>query len=104
MIEPLAEEVLNFRSSKAYNFFINAKDTHKSWQSAQVILFSTTLKLLRVFLAKNEPDVESFLNWVTFNHNPTIKLIGELTLNYVLAIYFFKIESLLKITHSFLSQ
>ena len=37
---------LNF-NSKAYDCCVNAKDTQKSWQEIQVLLFGTTLELLQ---------------------------------------------------------
>ena len=33
MLEPLGKEVLNFKSPKAYQFQVNAKDTHKAYQT-----------------------------------------------------------------------
>ena len=39
IIEPLGKDVLNFNSIKAYDFFINTKDTHKSWQTANFTLW-----------------------------------------------------------------
>ena len=52
--EPLGKEVLNFQSPKAYDFFINAKDTHKSWQTVKVLLFATTLELCKLYLQEAE--------------------------------------------------
>ena len=47
ILEPLAKEVLNFESSKAYSFFVDAKDTHKTWQSLQVLLIGCSLELIQ---------------------------------------------------------
>ena len=49
ILEPLAEEVLNFESLKAYSFFVDAKDTHKTWQSLQVLLIWCSLELIREY-------------------------------------------------------
>ena len=50
LLEPLGKNVLNFNSNKVYDYFVNAKDTHKSWQAIQVLLFETTLELLREYI------------------------------------------------------
>ena len=50
LLEPLGKKVLNFNSNKVYDYFVNAKDTHKSWQAIQVLLFETTLELLREYI------------------------------------------------------
>ena len=36
MLEPLGKEILHFDSPKAYKFFIDAKDTHKAFQTLQI--------------------------------------------------------------------
>ena len=33
LLEPLSKEVLNFKSNKAHDYFVNVKDTNKSWQA-----------------------------------------------------------------------
>ena len=94
ILEPLGKEVLNFQSVKAYQFFIDAKDTHKSWQALQVLLFGTGLELARAYKEEDNPDectVLGFLQWQSNHVNPTIQLLTQLIFNYVLAIYLFKI-------------
>ena len=44
-MEPLGKEVFKFESNKAYDYFINAKDTHKSFQAITVLLFGATAEL-----------------------------------------------------------
>ena len=94
LIGPLGKEVLNFESPKAYQFFVEAKDTHKTWQAVQVLLFGTTLELTReykIVTSADEGDPLGFLNWVSSHENATIKLVSNLLFSYVLAIYRFKI-------------
>ena len=35
LLEPLGKDVLNFQSTSAYSYLVNAKDTHKSWETLQ---------------------------------------------------------------------
>jgi len=49
VLEPLGKDVLNFVSPKAYSYFIDAKDTHKSWQALQTFLFGTTMELIHEY-------------------------------------------------------
>ena len=37
-LHPLGDQVLNFTSQKAYKYFVDAKDTHKSYQALEVLL------------------------------------------------------------------
>ena len=57
ILEPLGKEVLNFESPKAYSFFINAKDNHKSWQTIQILLFGTVMDDKRFILLFSSPDI-----------------------------------------------
>ena len=95
ILEPLGKEVLNFQSPKAYDFFINAKDTHKSWQTVKVLLFGTTLELCKLYLQEaesiNSAYVVGFLEWVADHRNSNLVLTSQLILNYTLAIYLLKI-------------
>ena len=91
MLEPLGKEVLKFQSPQAYKFFINAKDTHKSWQTLQILLIGTTLEMIKQFKSESDnPTPLEFLSWISNDCNPSIKLVGELILNYCLAIFVFK--------------
>ena len=84
---------MNFNSTKAYDYFVNAKDTHKSWQAIQVLLFGTTLDLLREYIREEgeQPSVLGFLEWQADQECNNFKLVNQLILNYVLAIYVFKV-------------
>lgn len=94
MLEPLGKDVLNFISPNAYQFFINAKDTHKSWQAVQVLLLGTTLELIRQYKRDILPEKGSpfeFLEWLSVHENTTLKMLGNIILTYVFAIYLFKL-------------
>ena len=92
ILEPLGREVLNFESPKAQKYFIDAKDTHKSWQTVQILLFGTTIELCREYINEKEnANALGFLEWISSSENPSINLIGELILNFTLSIYFQKI-------------
>ena len=56
-MEPLGKEV--FESKKVYDYFINAKDTHKSFQAITVLLFGATAELC--YKLKQEVNVTSIL-------------------------------------------
>ena len=79
LLEPLGKEVLNFNSDKAYYYFVNAKDTHKSWQAIQVLLFGTTLKLLREYIRVEgeQPSVLRFLEWQADQECNNLKLVSQ---------------------------
>ena len=59
MLEPLAKEVLHFGSSKAYAFFVNCKDTQKSFQALQIFLHGTVSEFCHQYIKfcadKNQP-------------------------------------------------
>ena len=93
MLEPLGSTVLNFNSDKALKYFLNAKDTHKSYQALQILLFGTVYELIKNYLRKEEQQEKSPQNFLMFladTQNPTIKLVGQLILNSALSIYLFK--------------
>ena len=93
LLEPLGKEVLNFNSNKAYDYFVNAKDTHKSWQAMQVLLFGTTLELLREYIREEgeQPSVLRFFEWQADQECNNLKMVSQLILNYVLAIFVFRV-------------
>ena len=90
-MEPLGKEVLKFESKKAYDYFINAKDTHKSFQAITVLLFGATAELCYKFKQENQCNIctgEAFLGWIEEkNENKTFYLVSQLILNYAFAIY-----------------
>jgi len=59
----LGKEVLNFTSQKAYQFFVDAKDTHKSWQTLQILLFGTAMELVKCYKMETEPLAHSVLGF-----------------------------------------
>ena len=89
ILEPLGRNVLNFSSEKAYTYFVNCKDNHKSWQSFQVLLHGTIMELFHLFeISEDEPlSPSSFLSWQHEIANPTLRLMFELFLNFGLGIY-----------------
>ena len=94
LLEPLGKDVLKFKSPNAYQFFISAGDTHKSFQTIQVLLFGTVMELYCQYKKETENSiisVENFLCWQASHPNPTIRLICQLMLNYTLAVFLFKI-------------
>lgn len=50
LLEPLGKEVLNFSSKAAYDYFVSATDTHKTFQSIEILLHSTTLEICKLYL------------------------------------------------------
>ena len=91
ILEPLGKEVLKFQSGKAFKFFSDAKDSHKSWQRLQILLIGTTLELIKQFKQESsEQDHLKFLSWLSEDVNPSIRLAVELIVNFTLAAYIFK--------------
>ena len=94
LLEPLGKDVLKFQSPNAYQFFVDAKDTHKSFQSLQILLFGTALELIRAYksdIGTDKCSAMGFLKWQAEHNNSTIQLINQLIFTYTLAVYFFKI-------------
>ena len=95
LLEPLGKEVLNFQSPKAYDFFIKAKDTHKSFQTLTILLEGTALEFYSMYLKETEysgsTNVQSFLAWADNNPNETFHLVFQLIFNFALAIYVMKV-------------
>ena len=88
-LEPLGREVLNFKSNKAYDFFIHAKDNHKAWESFEIFLFGTALEIIHVYLKNtmNKPTALGFLKWQSQLKSATLKLMCQLIFTYGLGIY-----------------
>lgn len=53
ILEPLGKEVLGFSSDKAYNFFISAKDTHKSYETLRVIVEGTAMEMCSMYVKES---------------------------------------------------
>ena len=91
-LEPLGKEVLNFTTPKAYQYFRDAKDTHKSFQSLEIMLHGTTCELMHEYVGTTaSPTANGFINWVSSHENETVGLMGELILTHALAVYTMKI-------------
>ena len=41
--------IINFISKNAYSFFVNAKDTHKSFQTLEILLHGTACEICRMY-------------------------------------------------------
>ena len=94
--EPLGKEVFNFQSPKAYQYFINAKDTHKSFQALEVFLHGTACEFALQYLNHcrstcSPSSPTDFIEWAASNKNETFHLIFQLVFNYALAIFTQKI-------------
>ena len=85
ILEPLAEEVLNFDSPNALLYFFKCADTHKTNQSLEIFLYGTALEMVFIYITNisDELTVEGFLEW---NSNNMYHLIRQLVFTYSLAI------------------
>ena len=93
-LDALGREVLGFKSPNAYSYFIEAKDTHKSYQALLVLLEGTACEMCRLFL-KDQNDfpktAQGFLNWCSENSNETFSFVYQIIFNFALAIYVQKV-------------
>ena len=91
--EILGKDVLNFNTPKAYSYFIDCKDTHKSWQSLEIFLHGTTMEMVHMYKATlgdgDLPTAMGFLDWQaeTASESETFDFISQITLSVALAIY-----------------
>ena len=70
MLEPLGKKVLNFKSPKAYQFLVNTKDTHKVYQTLQILLFGTAAEFCKKYIQsciqkQINVNLERFLNFIS---------------------------------------
>ena len=88
-LEALGKEASNFESPKTYDFFINCKNNHKTWQTFEVLLHGTTKELIELCFdgTTSYPSVLDFLDWITNTENATLKVVWQLTLGHGLSIY-----------------
>ena len=88
-LKELARDVLHFQTPNALNHFFRCSDTHKSYQTLEILLYGTTYELLHSHVKQcdSEPSVEGFLS---FNPNNTYHMIRKLVLNYPLVIFISK--------------
>ena len=89
-MQPLRNDVLNFKTSKAASYFIECGDTHKAWQSFEIFIHGIVLELIHLY-SKSCPDRElnafDFLEWQKNCTSATLKLVFSFVLTYGLAIY-----------------
>ena len=83
------KQVLKFDTLKSYQYFIDCKDNHKSYQALEIFLIGTTMELLRLYSStiKGAPTVDGFTDWSANVENPTLNFVCQFTLNFVLAVY-----------------
>ena len=83
MLEPLAKDVLKYNTTKSYQYFMNCKDNHKSWQALEILLHGTTMEMIRMYCADTDVDVtpQGFLQWQAAQENPTFRLVSFLILS-----------------------
>ena len=94
VLEPLGKEVLGFVSDKAYQYFINAKDTHKTYDALRVLLEGTAMEMCMLFVNENrgsEISANLFFKWCSMNCNETFSLLYQLIFNFALAVYVQKV-------------
>ena len=89
MLEPLGKKVLKFKSPKAYQFLVNAKDTHKTYQTFQILLFRTAAEFCKKYIQsciQKQINVtpQRFLDFISDIENETFGLVGELVFNFYL--------------------
>ena len=88
----LGQDVLKFDTLKFYSYFLKCKDTHKSYQAVEIMLFGTTTELVRTYGGQaSNPSLMGFLEWGSGNKDPNIRFICQFILNYVLAMYVHKV-------------
>ena len=93
-LHPLGNQVLNFTSSVAYKYFVDAEDTHKAFQALQVLLHGTASEFCSLYIlakGKKNISVNSFLKWASSNENETFNLLFQLIFTFAFAIYAQKI-------------
>ena len=84
----LGQDVLNFKTTKAWEYFIACKDNHKSWQSFEVFLHGTSLEFVNRYVAEDpNPTPVGFLHWAKQITSPTQRFLFDLVFNIVLSIY-----------------
>ena len=73
---------------KSYQYFLDCKDNHKSWQAFEVLLHGTVMELIRIYCAEEKsPTPLGFLQWQAKVENPTLSMICSLMLNLCLGVY-----------------
>ena len=64
ILEPLANDILNFETPTATNYFFKCSDTHKTNQALHILLFGAGLEMVREYaLIHPQRSVGGFLQW-----------------------------------------
>ena len=90
-LEDLAKDVLHFQSGEAIKKFFRCSDTHKTFQSLEVLLYGTVKEMLYLYVKESgdsSPSVHGFFEW---SPNETFHMLRQLILNFALAILVNKI-------------
>lgn len=90
--ELLGKEVLDFNTPKSYSYFINCKDTHKSWQALEIFLHGTSMELIQLYISSLDgtgakPTPLGFMQWQAAVKSPTLKFVIQLTFTIALSVY-----------------
>ena len=56
-MEPLEKEVFKCESKEVYDYFINTKDIHKSFQTITLLLFGAMVKLYYKFKQESQCNI-----------------------------------------------
>ena len=86
----LGDDVLNFSSNTAYQYFRDAKDNHKAWQSFEVLLHGMVMEMMHVYIKHvgiEDANAKGFLQWQSNTDSATFKLLSQVILNVGIAIY-----------------
>ena len=60
--DTLGKDVLNFKTPKAFDYFISCKDTHKSWESFEIFLHGMAFEFIRMYMEQEEnPTPHGFI-------------------------------------------
>ena len=79
----------------AYDYFINAKYTHKSHQTLLILLEGTASEMCLLYLKDRERklpiNAAGFMEWCSNNSNETFSLVYQIIFNFAFAIYLQKV-------------
>jgi len=70
ILEPLAREVLNFESPAAYQYFMKASDTHKTYQALEIFVKGTLLEMLKLYI-RNIDETPNVIGFMKFEPSKT---------------------------------
>ena len=86
--EMLGKDVLNFKTKKAYDYFLSCNDTHKSWESLEIFLHGTIMEMIKAYQStSSNASPLGFLTWQSQLTNPTLRFFYDFVLNIGLSIY-----------------